>query len=101
MPSLVVQELLLKQEQARIEQLSRDAWKRYLPSAKPTRRWRQTFGLLIVMLTMVATLMTPLVTTTSSASPVDSNSSARNCVAHRSASCKETPFPVNRQVFGI
>ncbi|HYI14026.1 MAG TPA: hypothetical protein VEX37_01445 [Thermomicrobiales bacterium] len=44
MPSLGLQELLVKQEILRIEQLSRDAWKRDLPTATPTRRWRQALG---------------------------------------------------------
>jgi hypothetical protein len=101
MPSVGIQELLLKQEQARIEQLSRDAWKLYQPTGTPIRRWRRTLGLLLVMLAIVATLMTSLVTATSTASPFDSDSSSRNCVAHRASSCKETPFPVNRQMLGI
>ena len=96
MPSPGIQELLLKQEQARIEQLSRDAWKRYRPAGTPPRRWRQRLGLLLVMLTIVATLMTSLGTATSTASPFDSAASSRNCVAHQASSCKETPFPVKR-----
>jgi hypothetical protein len=44
MPSLGVQELLIRQEQLRIERLSRDAWLREQLPPAPVSRWRRAFG---------------------------------------------------------
>jgi hypothetical protein len=44
MPSLAVQELLVRQERIRIEQLGRDAWMRQQLPAAPAGRWRRPFG---------------------------------------------------------
>jgi hypothetical protein len=44
MPTLGVQDLLLKQEHARIEQRSRDAWKRDNLATSPVKHWLRTLG---------------------------------------------------------
>jgi hypothetical protein len=44
MPSLVVQELLVQQERARVDRLGRDAWMRQQLPVTPVSRWRLAFG---------------------------------------------------------
>jgi hypothetical protein len=48
------------------------------------------------LLVIAVTLMTSFVTTTATTGQDNAGGYARNCVAHRSASCRETPFPINR-----
>ena len=44
MPSFAVQELLIKQELARIERLSLDAWKQIPQTATPVKGWRRAIA---------------------------------------------------------
>ena len=48
MPSHAVQEILVRQERARIERLSRDAWRQHLttdtPATSRVKGWRRTLG---------------------------------------------------------
>ena len=57
-----------------------------------------TFSLrrLFMLLAIVATLLTSLLTMTLSSSgpDTDTDTAARNCVAHRTAICRQTPFPL-------
>ncbi|HYI14025.1 MAG TPA: hypothetical protein VEX37_01440 [Thermomicrobiales bacterium] len=64
------------------------------------RAFTFSFRRLIVMLTIVATLMTSFVAAASTSGEDEAETSARSCVAHRSVSCRETPFPANRLLFG-
>ena len=48
MPSLAVQQILVEQERARVERLSRDAWRQHLmtdsPATNRVKSWRMPFG---------------------------------------------------------
>lgn len=48
MPSLAVQQILVEQERARVERLSRDAWRQHqttdAPATSRVKGWRRAFG---------------------------------------------------------